>query len=317
MSAGKSPLTDRSRGGAQWRTTKSPPSARLGKRGSGQVAAVCYQIRGNSIEFLLVRTRRGRWTFPKGGAEPGLTPAESAALEAFEEAGVHGRIEEVPFTRYSRHKRGSTRESAGSGVVVRAYLCEVLRLAPPQEPNRNRTWFSAEEAKSHLRADRLSDNGAELACVVDGAVARIQRLRRRSTAVADALQKVQFEAFEGSGVYGHMDRASFLRYVRRQRAGGRSTGIEFAINAYLGEVLRLNREPFNENKARLNPGRARRLPDAKYLEAKYTPDSAAKPPRVLERTNTLPGPLQNHRVVDISNGREKSRRWGVSRNKRN
>src|SRR5882724_266809 len=137
MSAGKSPLTDRSRGGAQWRTTKSPPLARLGKRGSGQVAAVCYQIRGNSIEFLLVRTRRGRWTFPKGGIEPHLTRAQAASIEAFEEAGAHGRIEQVSFARYSRGKRDNMREP----VVVHAYLCEVLRLDAPQEPGRSRTWF--------------------------------------------------------------------------------------------------------------------------------------------------------------------------------
>src|SRR5207244_2308926 len=40
-----------------------------------QVAAVCYRIRGSGIEFLLVQTRGGRWTFPKGGVEPGLTHA--------------------------------------------------------------------------------------------------------------------------------------------------------------------------------------------------------------------------------------------------
>ena len=65
------------------------------------MAAVCYRVRGAGIEFLLIRTRRsGRWTFPKGSAEPGLTHAQAAALEAFEEAGVHGRIEES-FIRQS------------------------------------------------------------------------------------------------------------------------------------------------------------------------------------------------------------------------
>src|SRR5580658_2281666 len=71
-----------------------------------QVAAVCYRWRGDSIEFLLVRTRSGgRWTFPKGSAEPGLTHAQAAALEAFEEAGVHGRIEETSFATYVRRDR--------------------------------------------------------------------------------------------------------------------------------------------------------------------------------------------------------------------
>src|SRR5882672_7445208 len=82
-------------------------------RGSEQVAAVCYRVRKSGIEFLLVQTRGGRWTFPKGSAEPGLTHAQAAALEAFEEAGAHGRMEEASFTRYVRCKRGS----AGDPVI--------------------------------------------------------------------------------------------------------------------------------------------------------------------------------------------------------
>ena len=44
-----------------------------------QVAAVCYRFGERGLEFLLVQTRGGRWTFPKGGAEPGLTHAQAAA----------------------------------------------------------------------------------------------------------------------------------------------------------------------------------------------------------------------------------------------
>ena len=103
-----------------------------------QVAAVCYRIRDEGIEFLLIRTRSsGRWTFPKGSAEPGLTHAQAAALEAFEEAGVHGRIEEASFASYIR--RGGARKSAKSGkkeVAVYAHLCQVFRLSPPKESKR-------------------------------------------------------------------------------------------------------------------------------------------------------------------------------------
>jgi len=60
---------------------------------------------GRGIEFLLVQTRGGRWIFPKGGVERGLTRAQSAALEAFEEAGVHGRIEAAAFARYFKSGR--------------------------------------------------------------------------------------------------------------------------------------------------------------------------------------------------------------------
>src|ERR1700722_20946792 len=114
-------------------------------RGCEQVAAVCYRVRNGAIEFLLVQTRGGRWTFPKGSAEPGLTHAQAAALEAFEEAGVHGRIEEIMFARY-RHVPGEGENRAAryddKRVAVNAYLCEVLRLSPPQEFKRDRTWFS-------------------------------------------------------------------------------------------------------------------------------------------------------------------------------
>lgn len=99
-----------------------------------QVAAVCYRIRKLKIEFLLVRTRKGRWTFPKGGVVGGLTRAQSAALEAFEEGGVHGRIEQASFARYVLRKRRSLRPAA---VAIEAYLCEVSRLGAPQEDRKS------------------------------------------------------------------------------------------------------------------------------------------------------------------------------------
>jgi len=166
-----------------------------------QVAAVCYRVRDGNIEFLLVRTRKGRWIFPKGSAEPGLTHAQAAALEAFEEAGVHGRMEEVSFTRYIRRRRGEVRNSsarlAEKESAVDAHLCQVLRLVAPQELDRNPTWFSAEKAKRRLQEDRTPDFGSELARVVDRAVSRIRRSPSQNPTTVDGLrvrglQKVQF-----------------------------------------------------------------------------------------------------------------------------
>ena len=148
------------------------------------MAAVCYRIRGEEIEFLLVRTNSGHWTFPKGKAEPGLTHAQAAALEAFEEAGVHGRMEEASFARYIRRKRSGMRDPARSDksiekeIAIQAHLCEVSRLEAPQEENRNPTWFSGRKAKRRLCEDRTADFAAELARVVDRAVSRISRLRK-------------------------------------------------------------------------------------------------------------------------------------------
>jgi 8-oxo-dGTP pyrophosphatase MutT (NUDIX family) len=168
-----------------------------------QVAAVCYRVRGREIEFLLVRTGKGRWIFPKGSVEPGLTHAQAAALEAFEEAGVHGRMEEASFAHYIRRRRRESRSaisrSAEKESAVNAHLCEVLRLVPPQELGRNPTWFSPEKAKRRLQEHRTPDFGNELARVVDRAVSRIRRSRGQNAKPLRVLQprlggpqKVQF-----------------------------------------------------------------------------------------------------------------------------
>jgi hypothetical protein len=86
-------------------------------------------------------------------------------------------MEEAPFTRYVHHKQ---RDSSVAQIMVSAHLCEVSRLEPPPEPGRNRTWFSVERAKEHLREGRKPDYAAELARVVDRAVARIHRLKART-----------------------------------------------------------------------------------------------------------------------------------------
>jgi 8-oxo-dGTP pyrophosphatase MutT (NUDIX family) len=208
-----------------------------------EVAAVCYRIRKRGVEFLLVQTRGGRWVFPKGGAEPGLTHAQSAALEAFEEAGVHGRMEEIPFARYFR-KPGNP-DQAKPGVT--AHLCEVSRLEPPQESKRTPTWFAAEKAKQRLLEDRTPEFGAELARVVDRALARIQRLRsgmgdpsdhlyanhlHANRLHKDALQKVHFEAFDEGRLRDYLADAALARYLLRQRYGRSSAAIELSGQAH-------------------------------------------------------------------------------------
>jgi 8-oxo-dGTP pyrophosphatase MutT (NUDIX family) len=146
---------------------------------------VCYRVRESAIEFLLVQTGGGRWTFPKGSAEPGLTHAQAAALEAFEEAGVHGRMEEAPFTRFVYRKRGALR-SDPAGLAVSAHLCEVLRLEAPEEADRNPTWFGPEDAKRNLREDHRTGSGADMARVVVRAMRRIRRLQNERRAIESA-----------------------------------------------------------------------------------------------------------------------------------
>jgi 8-oxo-dGTP pyrophosphatase MutT (NUDIX family) len=176
-----------------------PPSKLRKLRTSEQVAAVCYRRRGGDIEFLLVRTRGGRWTFPKGGSEPGLTHAQAAALEAFEEAGVHGQMEETSFTGYVL--RGE-KKGDGEGLAVKAFLCGVSRQVQPEESKRKPTWFSPQDATRKLKEGRTPRDGAEFARVVARATVRIECsvtktvIPPRVIQKRDALQVVAFEASE-------------------------------------------------------------------------------------------------------------------------
>jgi 8-oxo-dGTP pyrophosphatase MutT (NUDIX family) len=212
------------------------------------VAAVCYRVRSHGVlEFLLVQTRGGRWIFPKGGVEPGLTQAQSAALEAFEEAGVHGRIEEMPFARYyvtrgdrksgkakpkSRSKpderSGKNTETMEQGEPVTAHLCEVSYLEPPQEADRNPTWFSPQKAKRRLLEGRSAKFGAELAGLVDRAVARIRRLEAAQGRESrkDELQQARFQGSESRRLQAGGNDAAMARYLLLKQRRLRSSVLE-------------------------------------------------------------------------------------------
>jgi 8-oxo-dGTP pyrophosphatase MutT (NUDIX family) len=201
--------------------------------GRKQVAAVCYRVQDGEVEFLLVRTRKGRWIFPKGGVEAGLTHAESAALEALEEAGAHGRIEEAPFTSYTLKKM----QKVGSeSMPVRAYLCEVTRLEAAQEFYRDPTWHSQTKAKERLREGRSQEDAAEFSRVVDVAASRVKRLRSRAGLRDDRLQRVSFESADSAG---SIDAQVLLRNFGRRR--GRSDELRIPIKTARPKLLQLGR----------------------------------------------------------------------------
>ncbi len=182
-----------------------------------EVASVCYRMQNDQVEFLLVQTRgaRRRWTFPKGGVESKLTLAQTAALESLEEAGVHGRIEENAFLQYRRRASGNRNRG---DLIVNAYLCEVCRLARPKEAGRNRTWFSASEARLRLAEGRCAQDQKAFAHLINEAVVRIS-MRRDSGPSAHARHnheflRVRFEAPELAVAYARASEAYF-----RARAG--------------------------------------------------------------------------------------------------
>jgi 8-oxo-dGTP pyrophosphatase MutT (NUDIX family) len=140
-----------------------------------QVAAICYRRRGAAVEFLLVNTNGGnKWTFPKGSTEAHLSHSQAAEREAAEEAGALGIIEPRHFHLYI-HSKGVFWQAGGvQEFVIKAFLMEVHETRRADEPSRNPTWFSAEEARERLAKGREVKYAHELVTVIDRALERIQ-----------------------------------------------------------------------------------------------------------------------------------------------
>jgi len=135
-----------------------------------QAAAVCYRRRGNGVEFLLVNTSGGsKWTFPTGDPDPQLSHARAGEREAWEEAGVYGRIDPRHFHLYVHSKGVFWKIPGVQEFVVKAFLLEVERIVEPEEPLRNPTWFTAAEAKKVLAKGREVKYAAEIQAVIDRA----------------------------------------------------------------------------------------------------------------------------------------------------
>ena len=99
-------------------------------------------------EVCLVSSRNGkRWVAPKGCMEPGKTAGQIALQEAWEEAGLVGRLEPEPIGSYVYQKDGFT-----CHVIV--FLMEVTSEAAawPEQSFRQRRWLSATKA-----AQRVAD----------------------------------------------------------------------------------------------------------------------------------------------------------------
>jgi 8-oxo-dGTP pyrophosphatase MutT (NUDIX family) len=127
------------------------------------------------IAVLLVRKRQSNdWGIPKGKAEPDLSLAENAAKEAFEEAGVKGRIDTHASGTYRTTKR---KYGLKLVVEVSVYMLEVFETAKswPEKGEREIGWFAPGEAALMLNEPLLAELCAGLARKQHAAAARTAR----------------------------------------------------------------------------------------------------------------------------------------------
>lgn len=124
---------------------------------SRQYGALPYTLVNGQVVVLLITSRgTGRWIFPKGGAMEGLTPAQVAAVEAREEAGVEGTVADRPIGTYRTTKGSGLRKSL---VEVDLYPLKVDRQLDKwkEKGERYRHWVIPNEAKRLLADREMSD----------------------------------------------------------------------------------------------------------------------------------------------------------------
>jgi 8-oxo-dGTP pyrophosphatase MutT (NUDIX family) len=123
-----------------------------------QYGALPYRFTQDAaLEVLLVTTRgTRRWIIPKGWPIKGLRPAKSAAREAFEEAGVTGRIGAKPMGLFTYDKLV---DDAGAQTTceVKVYPLLVKRQSEvwPESQQRTTQWVEPSRAIAMIKEPDL------------------------------------------------------------------------------------------------------------------------------------------------------------------
>ncbi len=113
-------------------------------------AAIPLIIDNEGVKVVLVTTKpkkNNNWIFPKGQVELNMTAFDSAAKEAYEEAGVTGKINPVQFDEY-QHKKW------GGNMTAKVYTLDVSQILDqwPEMRERNRQIVPLDKAIELVQA---------------------------------------------------------------------------------------------------------------------------------------------------------------------
>ncbi len=116
-----------------------------------QSGVVPYRIHNGKVEILLITTRDNKnWVIPKGGIASGMTPPDSAAKEAWEEAGIIGRVNTSKQGIYKYRKGGKTYQ-----VKLYPLAVEDIKDNYPEAGKRRRLWLEVEVAIELIKKNSL------------------------------------------------------------------------------------------------------------------------------------------------------------------
>ena len=130
--------------------------ARDGGGSRVQCAALPWRRGPHGVEVLLITSRETRrWVIPRGGREPLESPSKAAAREAFEEAGVKGKVRRLPIGVYEFDKR--LKGGRLQRVLVTVYPLAVKRELHiwPEKRERERQWMEPKAAAASVDEPEL------------------------------------------------------------------------------------------------------------------------------------------------------------------
>lgn len=112
-----------------------------------QFAALCYRVKDDKTQVLMITSRRtGRWIIPKGWPMDGKTPGDCALTEAWEEAGVKGKVTGGCLALYTYVKSMGGEDPLPCAVMVYPVKVKSLEKTYPEQSERKRKWLSPKAA---------------------------------------------------------------------------------------------------------------------------------------------------------------------------
>ena len=122
-----------------------------------QYAALPYIQRKKRVDVLLITGRRsGRWIIPKGWPEAAMSGPEVAALEAYEEAGLKGRIGKKSIGCFSYVKQLEYGPKIKCDVTVYPLKVNAQYLDWPEKGQRQLRWMKKKKAINIIEEQSLA-----------------------------------------------------------------------------------------------------------------------------------------------------------------
>ena len=131
--------------------TRNSLKTNFGQKVYNQIGALCYKTVDNKTQVLLITSRKSkRWIIPKGWKIDKLSNRKSAALEAWEEGGVQGKVSNRSIGTYDYRKKNDLGDFFTCRVKVYGLRVKSLKRKFPEQGQRQLQWVDTNKAIEYV-----------------------------------------------------------------------------------------------------------------------------------------------------------------------